>query len=67
MKPEIPYKGGEEYDAFTSWRSVCCYMQRSGVVKKIQRIYNKRVRQNTKREIEKEINEQITTNQNTYE
>lgn len=68
MKPEIPAKGGSEVDAFTPWRKLLCYTQRSGVIKKIQRSYNKRVRQYTKYEIEKEINESITTtNTHTYE
>ena len=59
MKPEIPAKGAHEVDAFTIWRKWLCYMQRSGVVKKVQRSYNKRVRQHTKMEIAKEIDENV--------
>jgi hypothetical protein len=57
MKPEIPAKGGGEQDAFTGWRKVLCYMQRSGVVKAIQRRYNKRVRQYTKIDLARELDE----------
>ena len=39
----IPMKD-KEYDAFTPWKRVLCYMQRSGVSKKLKRKYNKRVR-----------------------
>ena len=59
MKPEIPAKGGHEVDAFTCWRKWLCYMQRSGVVKKVQRGYNKRVRQHVKKQINLDVAEQI--------
>jgi len=58
MKPEIPAKGADEVDAFTSWRKYLCYLQRSGAVKKIQRAYNKRVRQNVKRNIQQEVEDE---------
>ena len=48
MKPELPYKGGLEQDAFSGWRKVLCAMGRPGQVKKAQRQYNKRVRRNQK-------------------
>ena len=57
MKPEIPAKGAHEVDAFTPWRKVLCYMQRPGVIKRIKRAYNKRVRQHTKVEIASEEND----------
>jgi hypothetical protein len=28
--------GGDEYNAYTSWRKVYCYLQRPGAVKKIK-------------------------------
>ena len=59
MKPEIPLKGGCEVDAFTPWRKLLCYMQRPGVVKKIKRAYNKRVRQYTKIELATEFDEHL--------
>ena len=46
----IPMKGGDEYDALTSWRHVLCYLGRPGVVKKIKRKYNKRFRKEGKKE-----------------
>ena len=55
MKPEIPARGAHEADAFTAWRNVLCYMQRPGIVKKIKRAYNKRVRNHAKREIVSEF------------
>ena len=45
-----PMKGGDEYDALTGWRRVMCYLDRSGVAKKVKRKYNKRVRQEGKNE-----------------
>ena len=50
-----PMKGGDEYDALTGWRRVMCYLDRSGVAKKVKRKYNKRVRQAGKKEIRQEI------------
>lgn len=49
-----PMKGGHEYDALTKWRRVLCYLDRSGVAKKIKRKYNKRVRQAGKKEVRTE-------------
>lgn len=48
-------KGGDEYDAFGSWRKYLCYLSRSGVAKRIKRKYNKRVRQEAKNDIEESI------------
>ena len=45
-----PMKGGDEYDALTGWRRVMCYLDRSGIAKKVKRKYNKRVRQEGKNE-----------------
>lgn len=42
MKPEIPLKGGDEYDMLTGWRHVLHH--RPGQIKKIKRGYWKRVR-----------------------
>jgi len=44
---KIPMKGGDEYDAFTM-RKWYKYLDRSGVVKKIKRQYNKRFRKHGK-------------------
>jgi|TARA_B100001093_G_C26316985_1_gene796031 hypothetical protein len=44
----IPLKGGDEYDALTKARKWYKYLDRSGVVKKIKRQYNKRFRKHGK-------------------
>lgn len=44
----IPMKGGDEYDALTKARKWYKYLDRSGVVKKIKRQYNKRFRKHGK-------------------
>lgn len=54
MKGEIPKKGGEEWDCFTGWRKMLCYMKRPGVTKSIKRKYNKRLRKKKLEEIEYE-------------
>ena len=59
MKPEIPAKSADEVDAFGNWRKFLCYLGRPGVIKKIKRAYNKRVRQYTKVEIAAEFNEHL--------
>ena len=51
MKKRIPLKGGDEYDALTSARKWYKYLDRSKVVKKIKRKYNKRFRKNGKEQI----------------
>lgn len=48
---KIPMKGGLEYDAFTGWRRVLCYMGRPGLRKWVKRKYNKRMRQEGKKRI----------------
>jgi len=40
----------EEYDAYTSWRKVLCYLQRPGAVKAIKRRTHKRERREGKAE-----------------
>jgi|TARA_B110000858_G_scaffold154493_1_gene176256 hypothetical protein len=45
---KIPLKGGDEYDALTNARKWYKYLDRSGVVKKIKRQYNKRFRRHGK-------------------
>lgn len=45
---KIPLKGGDEYDALTKARKWYKYLDRSGVVKKIKRQYNKRFRKHGK-------------------
>lgn len=40
----------EEYDAYTGWRHVLCYIQRAGVRKAIKRSTHKRERREGKRE-----------------
>ena len=51
MKKRIPLKGGDEYDALTSARKWYKYLDRSKVVKKIKRKYNKRFRKDGKEQI----------------
>ena len=51
MKKRIPLKGGDEYDALTSARKWYKYLNRSKVVKKIKRKYNKRFRKDGKEQI----------------
>jgi len=50
---EIPMKGGDEYDALTTWRKVMCYLAKPGVAKKIKRGYNKRARHQAKEGLRK--------------
>jgi len=51
MDKRIPLKGGDEYDALTSARRFYKYLNRSKVIKKIKRKYNKRFRKNGKEQI----------------
>lgn len=48
MIKRIPLKGGDEYDALTKARKFYCYLDKSGVTKKIKKAYNKRFRRVTK-------------------
>ena len=50
-KQRIPLKGGDEYDALTSARKFYVYLERSKVVKKIKKQYNKRFRKHGKEQI----------------
>lgn len=47
-KERIPLKGGAEYDALTKARKWYVYLTKSGVVKKIKKQYNKRLRKTQK-------------------
>jgi hypothetical protein len=47
-KDKIPLKGGDEYDALTKARKWYKYLDKSKVVKKIKRKYNKRFRKHMK-------------------
>lgn len=47
-KERIPLKGGDEYDALTPARKWYKYLDRSKVIKKIKRKYNKRFRKQGK-------------------
>jgi len=47
---KIPLKGGAEWDALTNAKKLYCYLKKSGVAKSIKRGYNKRFRQEGKRE-----------------
>lgn len=48
----IPMEGGDEYDAFTGFRKrLCCFHNRTGLVKQAQRKYWKRERQKAKEEM----------------
>ncbi|MGB0359754.1 MAG: hypothetical protein ACPGC4_07945 [Litorivicinaceae bacterium] len=51
MKKRIPLKGGDEEDALTSARKWYKYLDRSKVVKKIKRKYNKRFRKDGKEQV----------------
>lgn len=43
----------DEYDAFSRWRrALCVFENNTGIVKDAQRSYQKRVRQDSKREID---------------
>ena len=44
---QIPMKSGDEIDAF----SPCVFYNNTGIVKKTQRAYNKRVRKQIKQEL----------------
>ena len=55
-KQQIPTNWGDEVDAFTQWRHVLClFDNNTGLVKKAQRRYNKRVRKLAKQELDYEI------------
>lgn len=45
----------EEVDAYTGWKRVMCYIQRSGVVAKIKRTTHKRERREGQREIRDQL------------
>jgi len=51
MKRRIPLKRGDEEDALTSARKWYKYLDRSKVVKKIKRKYNKRFRKDGKEQV----------------
>ena len=51
MDKKIPLKGGDEHDALTNARRFYKYLNRSKVIKKIKRKYNKRFRKNGKEQI----------------
>lgn len=38
----------DEWEVFTKWRRIVCCLQRSGVVKKTKKRFNKRVRRASK-------------------
>lgn len=56
-RPKIKLKGGAEWDTFTNWRQVMCYLDKSKVVKKIKRQYNKRFRRIEKEQIKQELDQ----------
>lgn len=46
MKPEVPLSGGDEYDALSRARHIIAvFSNRTGLVRRMQRKYWKRVRQ----------------------
>jgi len=51
----IPLKGGAEYDAFSRWKNLLCYLQRAGAKKSIKRQYNKRLRRYFNEEIKNSL------------
>ena len=48
-KPEIPLKGGDEYDVFTSWREVMIW--KSGQIAKVKKRFNRRLRRSIRRQL----------------
>jgi len=53
----IPMVSGAEYDVFTPWRRLYCYLQRPGICKAIKRQYNKRARRAATLQIRREASE----------
>lgn len=45
-------KGGAEWDCFSRWRKLLCYMSKPGVTKSIKRGFNKRQRVDGKRDLQ---------------
>jgi phage regulator Rha-like protein len=56
-RPKIKLKGAAEWDTFTRWRNMMCYLDNSKVVKKIKRQYNKRFRKLGKESIKQELDQ----------
>lgn len=50
MKPEIPLKSGDETDVFTKWRHWLRW--KPGEIKRVKRLYWKKVRKFWKKKIE---------------
>lgn len=48
-------KSGGEYDAFTGWRKLLCYMQRPKVRHSIKKKFSRRVRKEAKKIVGDEI------------
>lgn len=55
MKPELPLKSGDEYDALTKWKKFCLW--KAGDRAAIKRGYNKRVRREVKKQVIKQLSE----------
>lgn len=47
-------KQWEEQDAFTAWRRVLCYMDRSGVAKSVKARHNRRNRRQVREQLKGE-------------
>ncbi|MDK1490502.1 hypothetical protein QN219_10570 [Sinorhizobium sp. 7-81] len=48
-------KGGDEWDAFTGWRKVMCYLDRPRVKHSIKKKFSRRVRKDAKKTIEEKL------------
>lgn len=48
-RPQVPLKGGDEYDAFTGWRKFLYWQP--GERAKIKATFNRRVRRTIKRRV----------------
>ena len=42
-------RGGAEWDVFSNWRRLLCYLQHPGITKRIKRQHNKRIRREAKK------------------
>lgn len=50
-----PKKGGDEQDALTGWRHVCCYLQRAGATASVKRRSRRRERHEARQNLRREM------------
>jgi hypothetical protein len=62
-----PITGWAEQDAYTKWRRMYCYLQRAGSVKGIKRMTHRRERRAGKREVEEQLLEHPTPEEQVQE